>query len=284
MTATTTAIATTGRSAGGPLTDAEMEQFWTEGYLLVKGVLSKAEAEHYRQVILGMVPRDLSVPEYWSSWMGRLKPHSRAGDGTIDVPELIPLFGNEKMYAVAAQLFGTSRLRAIDGSVGITLKNDSHRDTALSQTLHIDASVPTDVDDFLFTPEEVQIGGCFYLTDVEPEGGGIHVVPGGHRRVEEEAKEAPQGRHLHNNWKKIEHMDSVEVTGEAGDFAMLHHLMPHGAAHNRRSTARVAHFLRWVRTDQPHGVGAEPARPYNTAQLDAMTPLTRSLLGLDAWD
>ena len=69
----------------------------------------------------------------------------------------------------------------------------------------------------------------------------------------------------------------------AGDFALLHHLMPHGASHNRRPTTRVAQFLRFVRDDQPHGYGSQPPRPYNAAQLGAITPLGRRLLGLDSW-
>ncbi len=279
-----TAVNLTPAGSTGPLTDAEVEQFWADGYLVLKGVLSRDEAEHYRQAILDLLPRDLTLPEYWHSWMGRLKPHSASGDGTIDIPALIPLFGNEKIYAVVSQLFGTPKLRAFDGSVGITLKNSSHADTPLSQTLHIDASVPRDVDNFLHTLAEVQIGGCYYFTDVEPNGGGIHIVPGGHRIVEAESRADPQGRHLHQDWKKIEHLTSVEVTGEAGDFALLHHLMPHGASHNRNSTARVAHFLRYARTDHPHGSGSTPPRPYNQAQLDEMTPLTRKLLGLDPWE
>jgi ectoine hydroxylase-related dioxygenase (phytanoyl-CoA dioxygenase family) len=76
----------------------------------------------------------------------------------------------------------------------------------------------------------------------------------------------------------------VEVTGEAGDFALLHHLMPHGASHNRRSTPRVAQFLRWVRDDHPHDRGEVPrADRYNSRQLEAVGPLGRKLLGVDSW-
>lgn len=271
-------------ATAGPLSAAEIEQFWREGYLLLRGILSPAEAEHYRQRILDVLPRDLTIPPEWHAWMGRIKPYRANHDHTWDTPELLPLFINEKLYAVMAQLFGRPDLRVGDGSLGITLRNDSHRDRARSQGLHIDCSVPDDVDNFLLTPEEVQLGGCYYLTDVEPDGGGIHVVPGGHRIVEEEARAHPQGRQLHDRWSDLEHLQSVEVTGGAGDFALLHHLMPHGASHNRRPTARVAMFLRYVRTDQPYGYGAEPPREYSTAQLQVMTPLGRRLLGLDPWE
>ncbi|WP_020576747.1 phytanoyl-CoA dioxygenase family protein [Actinopolymorpha alba] len=265
------------------LTDSEVEEFWEQGYLLVRGVLSRDEAAYYRDLILDLVPRNLIIPEHWHAADGRIKPMVSADNQTWDTPELLPLWANEKLYHVAAQLLRSPRLRSFDGSLGVTLRNDVHRDSALSQTLHIDASVPRDVDNFLLTLEEVQLGGCFYFNDVLPEGGGIHVVPGGHRIVAEEAKAHPQGRHLHDDWKRITHLKSVEVTGEAGDFALLHHLMPHGASHNRHSTPRVAQFLRYVREDHPHGAGKRPATAYNERQLAAVGPLGRKLLGVDPW-
>jgi len=280
-----TSVETPGPDAG-PLSKAEIEQFWRDGYLLLKGILSPAEAQLYRQRILDILPGDLTIPAEWHVRMGRIKPYRPSGDHTWDTPELLPLFINEKLYTAMAQLLEFPALRVFDGSLGLSLRNDADSDNAKSrsQGLHLDCSVPRDVDNFLFTLQEVQLGGCYYLTDVEPDGGGIHVVPGGHRIVEEEAKGHPRGRQLHSYWSELEHLESVEVTGQAGDFAVLHHLMPHGASHNRRPTTRAAMFLRYVRTDQPYGYGAEPPRAYNAAQLEVMTPLGRRLLGLDPWD
>ncbi|MBA8792539.1 ectoine hydroxylase-related dioxygenase (phytanoyl-CoA dioxygenase family) [Friedmanniella endophytica] len=267
------------------LSTSDLEQFDELGYVVVKGALSRAEAEHYRQQILSLVPPTLELPATWGSHDGRIKPMYSAGNHTFDTPDLIPLMANPTLYAAASQLLGSPKLRVLDGSIGITLRNDAHRDTALSQTLHIDASVPNTADDFTFEPAELQVGGCYYLTDVEPGGGGIHVVPGGHRRVAEEAKaHGPGGRHLRENWKRIEDMESIEITGEAGDFALLHHLMPHGASHNRNPTTRVAYFVRWVREDQTWGAGAKPAPgAYNTHQTEAMGELGRKLFGVDDW-
>ena len=265
------------------LSTEEVAQFWEQGYVLVRGALTADEAERARRAILALVPADLSLPSQWRSWMGRIKPYDEAGSDTVDTPEILPLFANERLYAAAAQLLGSPRLRVFDGSVGITLRNDAPSETERSQALHIDASVPDDVDDFLGTLEEAQVGGCFYLTDVEPGGGGLHVVPGGHRIVAGEAAKVRGGRHLYANWKRIPPMASVEVLGRAGDFALVHHLMPHAASHNRGGTTRVAQFLRFVRTDHPHGAGSLPPRGYDQDQLAAIDPLGRRLLGLDPW-
>ncbi len=268
------------------LSDAEVAQFWEQGYVLVKGCLSGEECERYRRFILDMVPRDLTIPSHWHANAGRIKPMREDGKQSFEDPELLPLLFNEKLYAAAAQLLGDHRLRAFDASLGITIRNDASKDNILSQTPHLDCSVPADVP-FLFTLEEVQVGGCYYFTDVLPTGGGIHVVPGGHKWVEETVRAhggGLAGRQLNNNWKRTPDVQTVEVTGEAGDFALLHHLMPHAASHNRLPVARVAQFTRFTRADHPHypQTPAEPGR-WRPDQLAVMTPLGRQLLGVDPW-
>lgn len=267
------------------LTDDQLAEFDEQGYVIIKGALAASDAERYRQSILSMIPPGLEIPAVWGSHDGRIKPMSGPDRQTFDTPALLPLMTNEKLYGAACQLLGSTSLRVTDGSVGITIRNDAHADQPLSQTLHLDASVPTSADDFTFEQRELQVGGCYYLTDVEPNGGGIHVVPGGHKIVEAEARAAGGGgRHLHQNWKQIKHLTSTEITGEAGDFALLHHLMPHGASHNRNPTARVAYFVRWVREDQTWGAGAKPEPgAYDQDQLTAMGDLGRKLFGVEDW-
>ncbi len=77
---------------------------------------------------------------------------------------------------------------------------------------------------------------------------------------------------------------TIEITGEAGDFIMLHYLMPHAASNNRNPQPHVAQFTRFNREDHRHyplGL-AEPSR-YNDLQLQVMTSLGRRLLGVDPW-
>lgn len=266
------------------LSEEEVAQFHEQGYILLKGVLTREEVAYYHDHILDMVPRDLSIPAHWGVHNGRLKPMNEDGSPTFDTPELLPLLINEKLYRAAAQLLGSTRLRSMDGSIGITLRNAGGTNI-LSQRLHLDASVPNTVNNFQFTQQELQVGGCYYFNDVEPQGGGIHVVPGGHRLVEEKARAHAEGRQLYEKWKNItDFPETVEVIGEAGDFALLHHLMPHAASHNHRPKPRIAQFTRFIREDHSH-YPAKPAAPdqYNQAQLHVMTSLGRKLLGVDPW-
>lgn len=269
------------------LTDEEEAFFWDQGYVLVKGALDPGDCERAGRYILDMVPRDLTIPAHWHANAGRIKPMREDGSQSFEDPALLPLLFNERLYAAAAQLLGDHRLRAFDASLGITIRNDSARDNILSQTPHLDCSVPADVP-FQLTLAEVQVGGCYYFTDVLPTGGGIHVVPGGHRWVEQTVRGhggGLAGRQLMNSWKRVTDVQTVEVTGAAGDFALLHHLMPHAASHNRLPAARVAQFTRFTRADHPH-YPQQPAPPgrWNADQVAVMTPLGRKLLGVDPWD
>lgn len=277
------------------LTDEQIAAFDRDGFLILKGVLSRSEAEHYRRAILDMIPRDLNFEDPWFVNAGRIKPYhegygeqeTRRGhedNGIMDDPVFIPLLCNAYVYRVAADLMGEHRLRVEDGTIGVTIRNDEG--PTLSQPIHIDASVPPEIPNFLFTPEEMHVGGLFYLTDVETNGGGIHVIPGGHKLVEAEARSHPEGRHLHADWLDIQgYPDTVEVTGEAGDYIMTHPMLPHAASQNRRGRARVAYFTRYARIDNPHypPPAAGPFR-FNTRQLKAMSSLGRKLLGVDPWD
>jgi hypothetical protein len=272
----------------GPLTQEEIDLFWEQGYIVVRGALTPDEVKHFARLIVDLLPRDLNLPDHWGSFSGRIKPFYTPGNQTFDGPEFIPLWQNPKLYAAMTQLVRYSKLRMRDGSIGITLRNDAPADEELSQPLHLDAAVPGETDNFLFTEEEVEVGGCYYLTDVEPDGGGVRVVPGGHRMVEAEARAVPNGRQLHNRWNNIEHMKTVDVPGRAGDFVVMHHLMPHGASHNHRSTTRLAFFFRYSRVDQPYRFGDRPGDPpanksFNDLQLRVMSPLGRKLLGVDPW-
>jgi ectoine hydroxylase-related dioxygenase (phytanoyl-CoA dioxygenase family) len=266
------------------LAAAEVDQFQREGYLLIKGVLTREEAARCRDAVLNMLPRDLSIPPHWTIYGGRIKPYLHGGSHTIDLPELMPLYGNPILYAAAAQLLGSRELRVFDGSLAITLRNDAG-DSVLSQALHLDAMAPAGVD-FTFEPDELQVGGSFYFTDVPAGGGGTHVVPGGHRRVEALCrKHGPGSRGLFQSWKHIEDFpETVEVTGEAGDFLMHHHLLPHAASHSRLPRPRVVRFQRYIRVQNRHSM-IRPAsgRRFNADQLRELPPLGARLLGLQPW-
>lgn len=262
-----------------------------DGYVVVKGVLSPAEATRCRDAILGLLPKDLSLPPRWLSGYSRIKPRHPDGNDTYAEPDLLPSWQNEKLAALVGQILGSDRLRVFDGSVSITLRHDPGRKPLFSEQaarsrIHIDNGVPRDQDQFRLDGSEGEICGCYYLTDVAPGGGGLRVLPGGHQWVRHRAV-ATGGRHLYDNWSDIVDIredQMIEVTGQAGDFVMFDYLMPHAGTHNVTTTTRVAQFLHWVRDDNPYSlVPPTGSVAYRPEQQRVLTALGRKLVGIDPW-
>lgn len=155
-----------------------------------------------------------------------------------------------------------------------------------SQRLHVDMRRPEQVDEASLR-YRVGIGGCYYLSDVEPQGAGIHVVPGGSRLVAEKMLAAPpeQALELYDGWKHLDDFpQTIEVTGKAGDFVLMHHLMPHCASRNRRATPRVVQFARFFRVEGEalHRAAHDDTR-FSQSFLTALSPLGRKLIGIEPW-
>ena len=266
------------------LTDAQIEEFWREGFLLLKGILSPEETATAKGAILNMVPRDLVLTERFTSTQGRLKPYNADRSQSFYTAELLPLLCNNKLYGAAADILQSENLRAGDGSVGISLKDGGAE--GLIQRLHLDMRVPG--------PEElseehlrfnVGIGGCYYLSDVEENGAGIHVIPQGPRMVEEIMLNETDGLERFEKWRHINELaPSIEVTGEAGDFVLMHHMMPHGASRNKQATPRIAQFTRYYRMSETEAREANgPGTPLAPGVEEGLTPLARKLFGFDPW-
>ena len=266
------------------LTDAQIEEFWQQGFLLLKGILSQQETATGKGAILNMVPRDLVFPETFGSTQGRLKPHNADGSQRYYTAELLPLLCNEKLYGVAVDILQSEYLQARDGSVGISLKDGGAE--GLIQKLHLDMRRPEPEDlSEQHLRFNVGIGGCYYLSDVEQNGAGIHVIPQGHRMVEEIMLNEEDGLTRFENWRHINELaPSIEVTGDAGDFVLMHHMMPHGASRNKQASPRIAQFTRYYRLDE---VAARenpgPDTPLAPGAEEILTELGRKLFRFDPW-
>lgn len=266
------------------LTDDQLATFWQQGYLLLKGILTPQEIASARGAILNMIPRDMVFPEYFHSSQGRLKPYNPDGSQSFYTAELLPLLCNEQLYYAAADILQSDYLHTSDGSVGISLKDSGSE--GLIQRLHLDMERPEPEE--LSTEHvryEVGIGGCYYLTDVEHNGAGIHVIPEGPRMVEEIMLNEHDGLTRFENWRNINELaPSIEVTGEAGDFVLMHHMMPHGASRNKNSSPRIAQFTRLYRLSEAEAREAPgPHHPLAPGAEVALTELGRKLFRLAPW-
>jgi ectoine hydroxylase-related dioxygenase (phytanoyl-CoA dioxygenase family) len=158
-----------------------------------------------------------------------------------------------------------------------------------------------DVDTSL-RPLPFNVQGVLALGDTTAEQGGLQVVPGFHRIIEEWITTQPADR---DPWKPdISGFELRPVEAKAGDLVIWHSLLPHGTRRNDSRRPRLAQYISMfpAREDDealrqeritswrerlPRQGFAFPGDPRNwevahgvTAEL---TPLGRKLLGLDRW-
>ena len=260
----------------------QVARFWAEGYVLVEQAVTPGETRRAHAGIMDLVPADLHMPDGYASHGGRIKPHNADGNHSYYTPELIPLLTSERLYGAAVDIFGHEFLGVGDGSVGITLKDTSG--PTLSQGLHLDMHRPEVVDEGTLR-DKVGIGGCYYLNDVEAGGAGIYIIPGGPRIVTDRALAQAASGEVAFPKAFDDYPAPIEITGAAGDFVMMHHLMPHAASRNRLGRPRVAQFTRYRHLDAADSRRARATEDlFSSDQLAAMTPLGRKLFGLDAWN
>ena len=260
----------------------QVAHFWGEGYVLVEQAVTAEETRRAHDAIMSLLPADLHIPDEYASHGGRIKPHNPDGNHSYYTPDLIPLLVSERLYGAAVDIFGHKFLGVGDGSVGITLKDSAG--PTLSQGLHLDMHRPEEINETTLR-NKVGIGGCYYLSHVDARGAGIYIIPGGPQIVMERAlAQAASGDVV---FPKVfdDYPEPVEITGAAGDFVMMHHLMPHAASRNRLGRPRVAQFTRYRHLDAADAARARTTDDrFSSDQLGAMTPLGRKLFGLDAWN
>ncbi len=266
------------------LTKDQLAQFRSEGYLVLKGTLDDDVVRAARDFLLDLIPRDLVIPDHYHANHGRFKPHHPDGNGSFFEPAMLPLLQNEGLYGAAVDILETEYIQVWDGSAGITLRNRAMEGRL--QNLHLDAvpKGPGELNEgFLRTG--IGIGGCYYLNRVEDNGGGIHVVPGAPNRVREIMLNEPDGLTRNNGWGHIvDFQSSMEVTGDAGDFVLMHHLMPHSASANHNASPRIAQFTRLQALSEEEARQAPgPERPLSPDAVAALTLLGRKLFRLDPW-
>ncbi|NKB71753.1 MAG: hypothetical protein GKR89_32155 [Candidatus Latescibacteria bacterium] len=93
-------------------------------------------------------------------------------------------------------------------------------------------------------PGPYRIAFIFYLSNVEPEGGGTIGWPGSHKKVRQKAQSNPEAyQYLFDLNKEIPGLDlgePVELLPRRGDILFFQHLWAHGATLNTHSQPRLA--------------------------------------------
>lgn len=223
-----------------PVLSADDLEFWREnGYVVLRNAISIDDCRAAEAAIfdfLGMNPGD---PDSWYDgqhmfWI-ELFQH----------PALVRNRAALRIRKAFEQVWGTADLWTTVDRSSLNRPQRGDFDISGPSRLHWDVS--------LAQPMPFGVQGILYLSDTRAEQGAFRCVPGFHHRLAEWLEALPADRNPRE--QELECLGPVPVPGNAGDFVLWHHALPHGSGRNTADYPRVVQYIKLF----PHDFGIHPA-------------------------
>jgi phytanoyl-CoA hydroxylase len=217
------------------MADSSMIEFYRDnGYLLVKGLLGKAEARAYRDECHALLGRLRPTDPTWGS--------ARAIDGA-GATELRHCHDVQFHSAAFARLMLDARFTDVAAALIGTENVQLHHTKIFVKPAEKGSPFPLHQDAAHFPHTRHTMGAAiFHFDDAPEEKGCVRVVPGSHRNgplphIEE------GGWHLPLSQWPLE--AAVPVEAEAGDVLFLSYLLVHGSGVNTAAEARTTLLIQF---------------------------------------
>jgi hypothetical protein len=221
---------TTPMARGSQLgfSEAEIEQFIAEGFVILREGFSRDVADKGREFIWRKIGawEDCFPLDHW-----RVNIRNHYGE------EPFCRLMNARLQTALGDLMGINRYVMHQAFGWWQILFPGFRG---ARNWHVDG------EHFRhhLTSREHGIVGLLLFSDIGPGDGGTHLVRGSHSAVTRLFGQAGPGgldnQQLNENLPPVDPADVVEVTGEAGDVVMLHPLLIHGFSSNRGNRIRFA--------------------------------------------
>lgn len=210
--------------------------FWEEnGYVMLKGAISKQQCAHTAQGILDCLDAQIDNPASW------YQPHPRKNGLMLqlsDHPRLNANRESPRIRKAYEQLYGHTAIYKTIDQVSFN-PPETAQCKFRGSTLHWDVSLALPIPD--------QFQGLLYLTDCGAHDGAFHCVPGFHRHIGNWLDGLPPTQ----DPREIapQQLTEIPVAGEAGDFIIWHQALPHCASPNHGMTPRMVQYLTYFQED-----------------------------------
>ncbi|WP_188193157.1 phytanoyl-CoA dioxygenase family protein [Nonomuraea sp. SYSU D8015] len=216
------------------MTDPSMVRFYEDnGYVLVKGLLTREEARAYREECHGVLARLRRTDPTWGSaraLAGRPTELRHCHDAQFYSAAFARLMVDPRFTDVAAALIGSENVQL-------------HHTKIFVKPAERGSPFPMHQDAAHFPHTRHRVGAAiFHFDDAPEEKGCVRVVPGSHRNgplphIEEGGWHLPLSQ-----WPLG---DAVPVEAEAGDVLFLSYLTVHGSGINRAAEARTTLLIQF---------------------------------------
>ena len=204
----------------------QKEQFERDGFLIVRGVLSPEEVEHYTNAV------DALEQEFRAEQ--NLQPHE-----TVEIrnaiersPELLPLLDHERTFGLMLDIMGWN-IQLTTSHVFVRTPNADAPSSFKAIGWHADGPHPSfPVVHGTWPRMYAKVG--FFLTDLSrPDSGNLRVVPGSHLQAQrpelDEATGEPRG--------------AIQVQTQPGDAVFFENRTWHAVGPNYAGVARKNIYL-----------------------------------------
>jgi phytanoyl-CoA hydroxylase len=208
--------------------EAQLASYQENGYLLVKGLLSKEEAAAYRQEshdLIGRLKRD------WDPTWGSAKELTM-GNAT----ELKHCHDVQFYSAAFARLIVDPRFTDVAGAIMGTPNVQLHHTKMFVKPPEKGSPFPMHQDHPFFPHTKDSVAAAiFHFDDAPVEKGCLRVVPGSHKLGPLEA--IGQDHHLPEDQYPID--GALPIPAKAGDAIFMSYLLVHGSGLNRSNEPRT---------------------------------------------
>jgi len=220
------------------LSDAQIRDFISNGFVKIAQAFPKALAEDARRILWRDLGLDPHKPKNWTRPVVRLGMY-------IDKP-FVAAANTPTLHAAYDQLAGAGRW-VPPGAIGTFPVRFPSRDNPGDDGWHVDMSFGLDKSDFLDWRANIFSRGrallmLFLFSDVSTADAPTRLRKGSHRAVARMLAPAGEAgltlREIVTRLPETEHCEEVTATGDAGTVYLCHPFLAHAAQAHRGSHPR----------------------------------------------
>lgn len=219
-----------------PLSNTDLEKWDRDGYVILKDAIPKEDCERAVKLIYEKIGATQSNPESWYN------PHPLKQGIMIQLfnsPILDKNRLSRKIRLTYEQLWNRPDLM-----VSMDRVSFNPPETAFYQfpgpNLHWDIS--------LKRPIPFGLQGLLYLADTDKTQGAFTVIRGFHKKLEDWLEQLGQGVDPRDQ-KILSNFELDPISGDAGDFIIWDHRLPHGSSPNKSSKPRIVQYINYQPLD-----------------------------------
>ena len=270
------------------ITEADKQQFFEDGYLLIEKVVPESLCADVRSTICSFLHCDADEPASWPESQSR-------GHGIVPIHHAQSLWNLRQYPAVHeafAALHGTEALWVTYDRVSFKTRDTESLEQRVAEPIHWDGQ-PLKMTD-------LSIQGLVYLTDTTADQGAFCCVPELYRNALDYLAKHPEVADTRR--PDVNNAQIEVIPGTTGSLRLWNRMTPHS------STRNLTDNPRWVQDVAMDPIGDEAARLSRIEEFQnsmppqwaivqkvpgqvipetggaaELTPLGKRLVGLDIW-